>query len=110
MRGAWIARHGVGYAMRLIRAAPRPQVVPQSQPAGPPRTNYDPADVLLRVSQEQALRSDAPEGPPLVGSREVSPSANTRLIGPEALEALYHWLGASVASLTAQRLSSSAPC
>ena len=50
------------------------QVAPTPQPAAQARTNYDPADVLLRVSQEQAVRSDALEGPPLVGSREVSPS------------------------------------
>ena len=51
---------------------------PQPQLAATGRANYDPADVLLRISQEQAERSDAPEGPQsgaqLVGSRhEVIP-------------------------------------
>ena len=54
---------------------------PQPQPAAAARANYDPSDVLLRVSQEQAERSDAPDvapqsgpqsGPHLVGRHEVS--------------------------------------
>ncbi len=55
---------------------------PQPQPMVTGRVNYDPADVLLRVSQEQAERSDAPEdlqsGARLVGSRhEVRASLST---------------------------------
>jgi len=58
------------------------QVMPQPQPVAGGRANYDPADVLLRVSQEQAERSDAPEdlqsGARLVGSRhEVRSSLST---------------------------------